>query len=345
MKTSERWACIARMGGFGDNLIASTVLPGLKKRFDKVEVISGKPMHCMFENNPYIDKLTVLEPGFPAWGNGHEWQKWFYERGKEYDFFANLSHSCEVTGVLIKIQTPYYWSDKMRRQLCGKSYLEIAHDICDIPYEEIAPNFFPTSEETEKAEATKAKVGEKVIGWVMSGSRLDKVHPEVDTAVARILRELKVPVVLLGGPGKDYELAKLIQEEVKKRNHTDEGLHLALSPDPEKPTWGPRRICAQAQQFDLVIGPDTGPMWAVAMHDMPKILLASHAGGNNITKHWKNTVTLEADRERVPCYPCHRLHDDASMCTPNVDKNGAACISDISVDTIVDTVRSFLMRE
>lgn len=345
MSTSDRWACIARMGGFGDNLIATSVFKGLKKRYDRLEVIAGEPMHVMYENNPYIDKLTVLPKDVPQWGDGHSWHKWFHDRGREYAFFANLSHSCEVTGVALKIQTIFWWPDNMRRKTFNRSYLEIVHDICDVPYEEIEPAFFPTDEERTQAAETKAKVGPQCIGWVMSGSRLDKIHPEIDVAITRILRDLKIPVIIFGAPGKDYELAKMIEAEVKKRLHTTEGLHLALSPDAANPTWGPRRICAQAQACDLVVGPDTGPMWAVASQPMPKVLLASHAGGHNITAHWKNTTTLEADRERVPCYPCHRLHDDPSTCKPNVDGNGAACISDISVDTIVSTVQHLLEEQ
>jgi len=338
MKPGTRWACIARHGGFGDNLIASTVLPGLKKRYDMVEVITGEPMGVMFENNPYIDKLTVMKPGKPEWGDGHVWHKWFYERSMDYAFFANLSHSCEVLGVAMRSATSYWWSDKMRRQLYGRSYLELAHDICDIPYDEIAPDFYPTDEEKEKAVETKVKVGPRAVGWVLSGSRIDKIHPLADIMITRIIKELHLPVIMFGAPGKDFELAKLVQSEVKKNNRTDDGLHLALSPDAEKPTWGPRRVCAQVQTCDIVVGPDTGPMWAVAMHDMPKVMMASHAGATNITKHWKNTTTLHADPVRVPCFPCHRLIDDHTLCMPNADKNGSACISDITVDDMLSTV-------
>lgn len=345
MSTSDRWACICRFGGFGDNLIASSVLPGLKKRFDKVEVIGSDNLWgALWRNNPHIDKLTVLKDGFPAWGDGRSWQRWFVDRSKEYAFFANLSHSCEIQGVLTMAQTSYWWSDKMRRQLCAKSYLEIVHDVCDVPYDEIAPNFYPTQEERAQALETKAKMGPKVIGWVMSGTRIDKVHPHADIAVARLIKETGLPVVLLGGPGKDYELAKMIQFEVQKLNRSTDGLHLALSPDPEQPSWPPRRLMAQTQTCDIVVGPDTGPMWGVAMHDMPKILMVSHTSAENITKHWKNTTTLHADPEHVPCWPCHRLHDTQEFCTPNADRNGAACITDISVDKIVDTVKLHLQE-
>jgi ADP-heptose:LPS heptosyltransferase len=345
MKPGERWACVARQGGFGDNLIASTVLPGLKKRFDYVEVISGKPMHVMFENNPHIDKLTVLDKGFPDWGDGHTWQKWYVDRAKEYAFFANLSHSVECLGVLLRAQTAYWWPQDMRRQLCSKSYLELAHDICGLPYDEIAPDFYPTDEENAQAIETKAKVGERVVGWVLAGSRIDKHHHLADVMIAKVIRDLGLPVVLMGAPGKDYEAAKAVHTEVKKLNRSDDGLYVAISADAEKPTWPPRRVATMVQHCDVVVGPDSGPMWAVAMHELPKVLLASHAGPTNVTKHWKNTTTLQADPKRVPCFPCHRLHDDNTFCTPNADNNGAACISDITVEQVLEAVTNSTKKE
>jgi ADP-heptose:LPS heptosyltransferase len=340
--SAGNWAGIARFGGVGDNLIASSVLAGLKKQYGNVEVITARPQHVVFENNPFIDKLSVRNPGDPDWGDGHSWQAWFQSRAKEYEFFANLSHTCETTGVFLKVQSAFWWRQEMRRLLADKSYLEIVHDVCGVPYAEINPNFYPTDEEKALALDTKAKVGNKVIGWVLTGTRVDKVHPQADIAMAKLLREFGVPIIMFGAPGKDFEYAKLIQKEVVKLNRSDAGLHLALSPDPLNPSWGIRRILAQAQACDLVIGPDTGPMWAVAMHAMPKVMLLSHASERNITAHWKNTTTMHADQARVPCWPCHRLHDDYTTCVANVDKNGPACLTDISVDEIFSTVVNLL---
>jgi hypothetical protein len=71
---------------------------------------------------------------------------------------------------------------------------------------------------------------------------------------------------------------------------------------------------------------------------MPKIVMVSHASAENITKHWVNTTTLHADPNDVPCWPCHRLHDDPSTCVPNKEENGARCISYITVEKLVQTV-------
>jgi hypothetical protein len=71
-------------------------------------------------------------------------------------------------------------------------------------------------------------------------------------------------------------------------------------------------------------------------------MLHGHASVENITKHWVNTISLTPDPQRVPCFPCHRLHDDQSTCRMNEFNNGAACISDISADVVLTTAKLLL---
>jgi len=344
------WAGIGRFGGIGDNLIASSVLPLLSIEYD-VEVVSQAPQSCVFENNPHVKKLVVKKDGEIPGDSPLAWQRWFADRAGEYDKFVHLSHSCETFVALTPGQTAYYWPQKFRQKLCNQSYLEIVHDIVGVPHE-FNPRFYPTSAELKRALSTKAHVGPRVIGWCLAGSRLDKVYPYAAAAIARLIRELELPVLLFGAPGRDPVLAKEIGEYVAKVNGSTKGLHFAISPEPStewkpadgegpivisaapEPLWPIRRALTQLMQCDLVIGPDTGAMWAVSMCAMPKIMLLSHASPENITKHWKNTVTLHAD-QTVPCWPCHKLIDNPKDCRPNADNNAAACISSISVETIL----------
>ncbi len=339
--SDKQWAAVCRLGGIGDNLIASSILPLLAEDY-QVEFICQEPYHVVLQNNPFISKLTVKKSDdFPS-GGGLEWQQWFASRAKEYAKFVHLSHSCETTLALVPAQTQFYWPAEMRRKWCGRNYLEFVHDIARLPHK-FAPKFYPTAEEHAKAVEKTNETGPRVIGWCLSGSRLDKIYPQSAMVIARLLRELNTPVRMFGAPGRDFEIAKEVLNLVTKQNGTHEGLHLALSPDPDKPSWPVRRVLTQLQTCDLVIGPDTGPLWSVSMEDMPKIVLLSHASAENITKHWLNTVSLHADPIRVPCYPCHRLHDDPQKtCVPNADNTGAACISDISAETIVQTAARLL---
>lgn len=333
-----KWAGIARMGGVGDNLIAASVLGPLKRAGYKIEVITQDPYHVVFENNPNIDKLSVkTKDDFPQ-GDMLAWQFWFANRGKEYARFANLSHSCEHLVAHFPAQTSFWWPAHMRRKLSNRSYIEAVHDIFAVSYE-FGPLFHPTDEERAQALETKKNIGERCLAWCISGSRIDKVYPLAAYAIARIIKELDIPVVLIGAPNeKDKSCAALVEREVEKTNGSKSGFKVAISESMDRQNWPIRRVLSLALASDLVIGPDTGPMWAAAFEPMPKILMLSHASPENISKHWINTTTLHADQARVPCWPCHQLHDTPSTCTPNKEKNGAACMSDISVERLLTTI-------
>jgi FkbM family methyltransferase len=340
----KTWAAIYRAGGVGDNLIAGAVLPGLKQKYDCVEVITGGPMVSVFENNPYIDKLSVqaqtLDPQ-----NWLDFLKAFHARADEYDFFANLSHTVEASGALLASQTQYYWPAKMRRMLCGHSYLSFVADICDVPHETLAPNFFPYDDEVESAEELKRKIGGRYVGWVLSGTRIDKIWPYATIAVPRIIKELNIPVVIFGASQRDFDMAKAIEQQTGLSNCTTDGLHLACSVEENLPNWPIRRLLTQVQAADIVVSPDTGPAWACAMRPMPKIIMLSHATPENITKYWINTTTLHADPTRVRCWPCHLLIDEKSVCEKHSGMKGlpgAACISDINAETVVQLVKQKL---
>ena len=335
------WAAVCRLGGVGDNLIAASVLRPLKQLGYKTEVITTeKETHTVFLNNPFIDKLSLKgEKDIPG---GAEWQKWFAARSGEYEVFANLSHSCEYRHALFPDSTAFWWPPEYRRKLCGGSYLETAHDIVGVPHT-FGPLFFPTEEEQERAERTRdEQIKGRYIAWVISGSRLDKIYPYAAMAIGRLIRELNVPVVMTGVGARQFEMAKQMMDHVNRQNGTKDMLHLALAPDNADPggnqDWSIRRTLTQVMAADLVITPDTGVAWAVAMEAVPKIVMVSHASVENITKHWVNTTTLHADPDKVPCWPCHRLHNEIATCVPNKDMGqAAACISDISVQTIVET--------
>jgi len=334
----NRWACVARFGGVGDNLVAASVLAPLKKMGYMTDVVTGEPNHVVYFHNPHIDKLSVkkTERDLPQ-GDLMAWQKWMESRANEYDVFVHASHSMEGRHSTFKAMTAFWWPPEIRRKICAGSFLETVHDIAGVPYE-FGPLYYTSVEERDFARRTTSKMGDRYICWVLSGTRVDKVYPYAPQAVARIIKEVGAPVMLLGGPTeKEHSMATAIRDHVAVQNGSRDGVFLAV------PTVGPlcwplRTSLALAHGASLVVTPDTGTAWAVAFEAMPKIVMVSHASVENITKHWRNTTTLHADSDRVPCWPCHRLHDDPSTCVENKEKNGAACISDISVEKVVQTV-------
>ena len=309
----------------------------------------------VFQNNPFIDKLTVLpDKHIPT---GPDWNKWFENRAKEYDQFWHLSHTCEGRHALNMGSSGFWWPQAYRRKICAGSYLETVHDICGVAHD-FGPLFFPTEDEQVRALEVRDKPSEPGIvrfggpflAWVVSGSRVDKKHPYSGMAIARIIREMGIRVVMFGAGGPQFEDAKSIQDHVKRQNGTDHGLFLCLSPENSDPggfqNWHTRRSLSQMLTATAVVTPDTGLAWAVAMEPMPKIVMVSHASAENITRHWRNTITLHADPAEIPCWPCHRLHDTVDTCVPMKDMGkAAACMGDISTELIVSAVKAALARD
>src|SRR5215469_1349151 len=114
-KLNKGWACVVRLGSVGDNLIASSVLPYLQWKYGKLEVICAEPYHVIFENNVHIDKLTVKKSGLPG-GDGMSWQNYWLDRADDYEFFVNLSHTCEGLRAIAASMTAFYWPAKARRK-------------------------------------------------------------------------------------------------------------------------------------------------------------------------------------------------------------------------------------
>lgn len=332
------WAAVFRSGSIGDSLIASSPVALLAKDYN-VEIICDHPYGCLWEHNPHVAKLTELPKGHVP--PDPEWQKWMARRAKENDAFYNLSHSCEALIALPPNVSWFYWPASMRRKICDHNYLEVAHDICQVPHDfSPGPRFYPSEEEVEDAIRVKGKVGKRVIGVVLSGSRQDKIWPWMPGMIAKVLRELKIPVILFGGPGKDEAICNRIHEHVELQNNSVDDLHTCITRDSKEVTveWSMRRNLAQIAQCDLVITPDTGLAWGVAMLQMPKIVLLSHASPKNITKHWVNTITLHADQSRVPCWPCHQLHNEPETCVKAEKADAAACITDIHDTVVLDHI-------
>jgi hypothetical protein len=304
------------------------------------EVITSNASQSVYHNNPFIDKLTVKgDHDIPG---GDNWLKWFATRAKEYDIFANLSHTCEVRHSL-NVGTSQFWqSPEYRRKLCAGSFLETVHDAVGMPYD-FGPLYFPTEEETMLAERVKSEqIKQDFICWVISGSRVDKVYPYAPFVIGRIIKELDIPIVMVGAGSKQREQAEAIKKDVGWQNSANDMLHI-MAPSEKmgaEHRWGIRPSLNVVMLASLVVTPDTGIAWSVAMEPMPKVMMVSHASAENITKHWVNTTTLHADPDRVPCWPCHRLHDDASTCVSAPNNEGSACMADISVESILEAVKT-----
>lgn len=335
-------ALVARLGVIGDHLIASSVLPGLKKQGYHITYAAYQPYDVIMEADPHIDKLLSWPAG--KLGADKDFVEFWKRAPLLFDYTLHLSESIERTLLMTPSQMAFNWPAHALRKICGVSYLERVHDIAGVPHT-YAPCFYPTAAEQEWAtaiaEAMKASGG-PLIGISMAGSNFDKMYQSWPAVVLKILFSEPNAKVILFGTGaskRDVALVDAVTKHVAASHGDMSRLTHSLS-------WHLRRSLTMSAHCDVLIGPDTGLMWGSAMRpEVRKVVLLSHASPENITKHWINTVSLTADQAKVPCWPCHKLHDHPSTCTIDPQTGGAMCITSISPGMVVEAALTETSKE
>lgn len=335
---------LIRYGAYGDQVIAASVVPELKKQGWHVTYQTAPPADEVLIADPHIDEIAVQDKDqVPNQELGPYW-KALEER---YDRIINLSESVEGTLLAMPGRIQHQWPDGVRRQLCNVNYLERTHDIAEVPHV-FHQRFYPTAEEREWAAGIKEVVARSpehghvpVVVWALAGSSLHKAWPWVDVVLSWLMKNSPVNVLLMGG--KDCTILEegalcgvleahgVPKDDIKSaieanglRGLVD--LHRATFGHDRvvctSGNWSIRQSLAFSQVADLVVGPETGVLNAVAFEPMPKVVMLSHSSIENLTKHWINTQALTAP---VPCYPCHRMHYTRDFCPQDEQTHAAAC--------------------
>jgi ADP-heptose:LPS heptosyltransferase len=319
-----KWCLVVRLGGIGDHLIVSSVLPRLKAEGWMIAYMSQKPTNIVVHGNPHIDRHIEIENGIPA----EDFVKFFEMQKKSYDRVLNFSETIEKALLLRNDQLAFYWEPETIRDYCGVNYLEQTHRFARVD-QVYRPEFFPTQEESDEIDSYIEGWGGKVVGVQVAGSNFDKMNPHLPEIVTKIL--LAVPdakVMLLGGASKrDTTLMEGVIETVR---HWTASLMRVKNASQKPIRWA----LTFAKKCDLLIGPDSGLMWAGSFEPVPKIVMLSHASPENITKHWVNTTTFHADQS-VGCWPCHKLHHGPDTCTLDTRTKSALCMASINPDAVV----------
>ena len=323
-KKPEKTACVVRYGAFGDLMQASSVFAGLKRQGYHVTLFSSNPGAEVVKYDPNIDKIVLFDRDQVPNANlvnFWDWQK------KKFTKWVNLSESVEGTLLAMPGRTLHYMSHAARHRVMNINYSEFQHIVAEVPHK-LEVKFFPTQDEIRWAEGERRKIkSKKVVVWSLAGSSVHKTWAGLDNILASIM--LNCPdtsVVLMGGPecvilegGWENEF-RVIKTCGK---------------------WSIRQSLTFAQRADLVIGPETGVLNAVASEHMPKIVLLSHSTVENLTRDWINTKSLFS--KKTSCYPCHMLHFGFDHCKRHEESGTAQCQVDISIEEVWDVVESALL--
>ena len=99
--------------------------------------------------------------------------------------------------------------------------------------------------------------------------------------------------------------------------------------------WSVRKTMLMTKYANLIISPETFVLNAAGAFDTPKIALLSHSTEENLTKYFKNCISITGKAE---CYPCHKLHYTQETCQVDDMTFACKCMSTLSPDDLFKTI-------
>ncbi len=305
-------AAIVRPGNFGDALWASSIAAGLKRDGYHVTAYVENFGEAVLQHDPNIDRLICVERTCVP---EHEFGAFWEAEKSRYDRWINLTQTVEVNLLPVPNQLSYHWPDELRRSTCNRNYVEFMHHAAEVPYE-LQQRFYPTESERAWAAKERKRYDGRVIVLVNGGSTAPKWWPYAP-AFSQLLAELGVHVVVVGDlKGLEYPASPYI--------------HVLGTG-----AWSIRHSLSFALVADAVVGQETGVLNAMAIEDVPKVVMLTHSTVENLTRDWKNVRALAG---AVPCYPCHRIHYNHQFCPQDEVTKAAQCQAAIGIEPVLDAL-------
>lgn len=309
-------AAIVRPGAIGDAIWGSAVAAQLKAEGYHVTMYTGTLGAEVLKHDPNIDRIINLGRIPDGTFTDDEWVVFYLWESRKYQRFANLIGTAESSLLAHPNELQYFWPDSMRRARMNGNYQESMHQAAELAV--VGPQrFYPSPEEARWADLNRRQTfpGPLVV-VAPTGSGGPKTWPHVQRFM-ELCAAAGVYCVVLGD----------VRQELKpiEPYTTVLGRDLPI-----------RLAMALAQRADAVVGTETGILNAVANEAMLKVVLLSHSSPENLTKHWTNTLALEA--AGLACHPCHRLHRAFEFCTKDATTGWAACQAYHSAEAVAALV-------
>jgi len=271
--------------------------------------------------NPNIDKFLFQKTNqvdpkdLDAFWNG---------LSERYDRFINLSESIEGTMLKIKGREDFEWSTQKRQSECSHvNYYDRTLEIGG--YKDVKgmlPELHFSSLEENLARKYRAKYKDRfMILWSLSGSSFHKAYPYAESVAMNILNLYDDTMTVTIGDG----VCELIEwQHPRAKCHSGK--------------WPIRKSLIMAKYADLIIAPETGIANAAGCFDTPKIIMLSHSSKDNLTKYFKNCISLEAD---APCHPCHKLHYSLDTCPIDEMIKSPVCMAWLEPEKLKEAIEHF----
>jgi len=309
----EKRAAVVRYGAYGDALWASSVFPQLKADGYHLTVYTQEQGYEALAHDPHVDRFVIVPPSVVSADDMIAYWQW--ERRK-YQRWINLIHSVEASMLWVPTDVLFHAPDDVRRWKAAGNYLEAVHRFAELPYEP-RQRFYPSADDRAWATAQRAKYDGPVVVVSPQGSTWPKWWPYTET-LAALLAERGVHTVVVGDyRGEPPHLPARFGHFIGK-------------------TWPIRRAFTFAALADCVIGEESAMVNAVAFEAVPKVVLMSHSPADALTRDWTNCTAIESSR--MPCFPCHRIHQDHSFCVLEKKTQSAGCQALILPETVAELV-------
>lgn len=339
----EKTVCISRFGGFGDMIMASALLPELKRQGYHVTFNTTPAGQDILLHDPHIDDWLIVDPDQVP---NHQLPLFWEALARRYTKLIQLSESIEGTLLAMPGRANHAWPHAVRHMELNRNYLEWCAELAELPYRSEA-RFYPSVHERATAagylggiRASRAPKDLMIgvptpdrffIVWALAGSSMHKFYPHMDSVIAAILTGLPEAVVIFTG---DMACQLLEQGwELEPRVYRESGRQSI------------RATLTLATMADCVVGPETGVLNAVAFEaSVAKVAMLSHSSVENLTKHWLNTESLSAPFN--PANPvcndqaCHRLHYGAAYCVEDPASGASSCQSAIAPSRVFDAIKT-----
>jgi ADP-heptose:LPS heptosyltransferase len=309
-------------GALGDGIIASSLLPYLAKDGYRITINASQNVLDMLRYNPYVyDTMPHVDGSIDSENLDEHWAN----VGKGFDKVVNLTGTMENNYIFAFPQPEYYkclaWK---RKQSKGVNWYD--NQITKAGYKPNRPlgELYFSQEEKRIAKEFRRKHKKAfIILWALFGSSVQKVYRYFEIVARRVLDEFKDSIII---PTANYQGKLLTFEHERVIN----------LPQLEKSF---RYSAALAKYADLVLGPETGLLNAAGCFKTPKICFLTHSSKQNLTKHWYNDYSIQADTYCSPCYLLHKYRGIwRNHCQLN-DLGYPKCTESPAPGVLIDTIR------
>jgi ADP-heptose:LPS heptosyltransferase len=282
-------ALVIRHAAYGDGIMATSVIPYLARDGYEIHFLTSNRIKKLIKHHPRIARIDIHErDSVPL----DELPRYYAEKARNYDKTVVLTGAVECSLLFAFPEPGYYKSLGWRRKHCDVNYFE--HHVRLAGYEPDGPVrgelYFHIRDIVAAKNFRHFHKDEFIIIWALSGSSIHKKYLWYEAVARRVLQA--IPEAMIITTGLDYERA-LTFEHPRVRNLQGLGVKLMTT-------------LALTKYADLVIGPESVVTNAAGCFSTPKICFLTHSSKTNLTKHWINDFSMQAE---TYCSPCHLLHN------------------------------------